>query len=70
MITLQTLVESNIKDEHIKSMVNLKKCVQSAASVVSSASTTLGVDSVEHFSVTYGSDFGDCFPLEHSETML
>jgi len=44
--------------------------VKSAASVVSSASTTLGVENSGRLSVTYGSEFGDCFPPEPSETML
>lgn len=65
MTTLQTLVESKTKDEHIQSLSNLRKCVQSAASVVSSTSTTLGVESADYFS-----EFGDCFPDEPSETML
>jgi hypothetical protein len=68
MTTLQTLVESKTKDEHIQSLSNLRKCVQSAASVVSSASTTLGVESADL--ATYSSEFGDCFPQEPSETML
>jgi hypothetical protein len=68
MTTLQTLVESKTKDDHIQSLSNLRKCVQSAASVVSSTSTTLGVESADL--ATYSSEFGDCFPQEPSETML
>jgi hypothetical protein len=70
MVALQTLVESNSKNEQIQILSNLRNCVQSAASVVSSASTSLGIDHADHFSVTYGSDFGDCFPSKPSETIL
>jgi hypothetical protein len=70
MANLQSLVEANTKDDHIQTLKNLRNCVQSAASVVSSASTTLGVNHLDQFSVTYGSDFGDCFPSEPGETML
>jgi hypothetical protein len=70
MIALQTLVESTSKTEQVQTLTNLRKCVQSAASVVSSASATLGIEHADHFSVTYGSEFGDCFPSEPSETML
>jgi hypothetical protein len=70
MVALQTLVESNAKNEQIHILSNLRNCVQSAASVVSSASTALGIDHADHFSVTYGSDFGDCFPSKPSESIL
>ncbi|KAF4629650.1 hypothetical protein G7Y89_g8493 [Cudoniella acicularis] len=62
--------ESNSNETQIRSLGNLRSCVQSAASVVSSASTTLGVAHSDHFSVTYGSEFGDVFPSEPGETML
>jgi tetratricopeptide (TPR) repeat protein len=72
MNTLQNAVESSSsKDsEQLQSLTNLQNCVRSAASVVSSASTTLAVDQPDHFSVTYGSEFGDVFPAEPGETML
>lgn len=70
MITLQTVVESGEAQESIQNLINLRNCVQSAASVVSSASTTLGIDQADHFSVTDGSEFDDCFPSKPSETML
>jgi hypothetical protein len=38
--------------------------------VVSSASTTLGIEHADQFSVTYGSEFGDVFPAEPRETIL
>lgn len=70
MITLQTLVESTSKTEQVQTLTNLRNCIQSAASVVSSASTTLGIKHADQFSVKYGSEFGDCFPSEPSEIML
>ena len=70
MVTLQSLVESTTKHEHIQTLTNLRNCVQSAASVVSSASTALGIDHADQFSVAYGSEFGDYFPPQSSETML
>jgi len=78
MTALQNAVDSNANstpssnkdDSQIRSLTNLRNCVQSAASVVTSASTTLGIDHADHFSVTYGSEFGDVFPSEPGETML
>jgi len=77
---LQNVVEANtnsnnnltgeLNDSQIQILTNLRNCVQSAASVVSSASTTLGIDHGDSFSVTYGSEFGDVFPSEPGETML
>jgi tetratricopeptide (TPR) repeat protein len=73
MNTLQNAVESSSSskdNEQLQSLTNLQNCVRSAASVVSSASTTLAVDQPDHFSVTYGSEFGDVFPAQPGETML
>lgn len=86
MTALQNAVESNTKsignsnaessdelafnESQLRTLANLRNCVQSAASVVSSASTTLGVDPGESFSVKYGSEFGDVFPSQPGETML
>jgi len=70
MLVLQTLVESSSKTEQVQALTNLRNCVQSAATVVSSASTTLGIEQPDHFSVTYGSEFGDCFPSQPSATIL
>jgi hypothetical protein len=67
---LQNVIESNSSDHQLRSLNNLRNCVKSAASVVSSASTTLGVDRSDRFSVSYESEFGDCFLLEPGETML
>jgi hypothetical protein len=51
-------------------MSNLRECVQSAADVVSTASSTLTVDVVDRTSVRHGSDFGDVFLKDTNETML
>jgi tetratricopeptide (TPR) repeat protein len=51
------------------SMSNLKECVESAADVVSTASTTLGPEGTERTSVKYGSDFGDVFRKDANEPM-
>lgn len=51
------------------SMSNLKECVESAADVVSTASTTLGPEGTERASVRYGSDFGDVFRKDANEPM-
>jgi hypothetical protein len=47
----------------------LSNCVQSAATVVSSASTILGVEDDDQFSIINGSEFGDIFVSEPGETM-
>jgi hypothetical protein len=70
MNNLQAAAESDAGKTQLLALSNLRNCVQSAASVVSSASTTLGLEHTDHFSVTYGSEFGDCFPSEPEETML
>ncbi|KAE8448846.1 hypothetical protein EG329_008848 [Mollisiaceae sp. DMI_Dod_QoI] len=67
---ISNLVESNASDTQLLALNNLRNCVQSAASIVSSASTTLGVEPADPFSVAYGSEFGDCFPFEPGETMI
>lgn len=70
MSSLQNAVEANSNDAQLFKLINLTNTVQSAATVISSASTALGTEYPQHSSVTYGSDFGDCFPSEHGETML
>ncbi|KAH8653149.1 hypothetical protein BGZ60DRAFT_179099 [Tricladium varicosporioides] len=67
MSNLQSAVESKASKDQFLTLKNLRNCVQSAASVVSSASTTLGVENVDR---SNGSEFGDCFPPEPGETML
>ncbi|KAF1926472.1 uncharacterized protein M421DRAFT_102513 [Didymella exigua CBS 183.55] len=56
-------------ESELISMTNLKETVQSAANVVSTASTTLAPESSEKASVKYGSDFGDIFKKESNEPM-
>ncbi|KAF2430132.1 hypothetical protein EJ08DRAFT_697675 [Tothia fuscella] len=50
-------------------LINLRQCLRSAADIVSSASTTLGVAHPDQIPSVYGSDFGDCFPYEPNESM-
>ncbi|KAJ4335350.1 hypothetical protein N0V95_008925 [Ascochyta clinopodiicola] len=56
-------------ESELISLTNLKECVESAADVVSTASTTLGPEGSERASAKYGSDFGDVFKKESNETM-
>lgn len=72
MNILQKSVQSSSSEEseQLKSLTNLQNCVRSAASVASSASTTLANDQPDHFSVAYGSEFGDVLPAQPGETMM
>lgn len=65
--SLQRSVESKSRNEEIRTLTNSRKCVQSAATVVSSASTALGCENVEQTS-PHGSEFGDLFQTEHNES--
>jgi hypothetical protein len=67
---LQNAVTNTNNEDHIDAVKNLRACVHTAASIVSSASTILTADQGYQTSVTYDSDFGDCFPSEPSESML
>jgi hypothetical protein len=58
------------RSEELSSMSNLRECVQSAADVVSTTSSTLTVDMVDRTSVRHGSDFGDVFVKDTNEAML
>ena len=54
-------------EAHIAVMIDLRECVRSAASIVSSASTAvMSQDGDNDGSTVVMSDFGDCFPVEHS----
>jgi hypothetical protein len=71
IVKLENTVENqgfNAESE-LLSMTNLKECVESAADVVSTASTTLGPEGSERASVKYGSDFGDVFKKNSNPTM-
>jgi hypothetical protein len=77
MTKLQSIIESRTGDsqlrdgnqpetpKQLRTLENLMDCVQSAATIVSDASTTLGVDQGRA-----GSDFGDCFLPPRNEAML
>jgi hypothetical protein len=67
---LQDAVTNTNNEDRIDAVKNLRACVHTAATIVSSASTILNADQGCQVSVTYGSDFGDCFPSEPSESML
>ncbi|KAE9382152.1 hypothetical protein N431DRAFT_17323 [Stipitochalara longipes BDJ] len=69
MRSFQQHTTADPNDSQLLALKNLSNCVQSAASVVSSASTSLGVEDVDHFSVINGSEFGDIFISELGETM-
>lgn len=70
MNSLQKAIGSNPSDTQLLALKNLSNCIQSAASVVSSASTALGVEHADHVSIAHSSEFGDLFPSEPGETML
>ncbi|KAG4431526.1 hypothetical protein IFR05_012983 [Cadophora sp. M221] len=62
---VQSLVQTNQIGHEMESLRHLRSTVQSAATVVSSASTIMGVDLDRDGS----SEFGDCFPREPNEAM-
>ena len=51
-----------------KSYQNMRECLRSAATVITSASTAYGHD--EKALTSYGSDFGDVFPNQENPFML
>jgi tetratricopeptide (TPR) repeat protein len=53
-----------------RTLGNLRSCLKSAASVVSSASTIYGYEKVGDGANAHDSDFGDVFPRETSSIML
>jgi hypothetical protein len=67
---LQDAVTNTNNEDRIDAVKNLRACVHTAATIVSSASTILTANQGYQASVTNGSDFGDCFPSEPSESML
>ncbi|KAF9693945.1 hypothetical protein EKO04_007800 [Ascochyta lentis] len=56
-------------ESELISLTNLKECVESAADVVSTASTTLGPEGSDRASAKGGSDFGDVFKKDSNELM-
>jgi hypothetical protein len=67
---LQNMVADQNSETQRRDLINLRECVRSAATIVSSASTILATENGDRSSVIDGSDFGDCFSSEPSETML
>jgi hypothetical protein len=70
MSTLQNVATSKQTDAKLHVLHNLRNCVQSAASIASSASTSLGAEQPDYFSVSDRSELGGLFPSEPGETML
>ncbi len=68
MFGLQKAVESQAKNEELRTLHNMRRCVRTAADVVSSASTVMARD--DKASVIALSDFQDILPQEPNETML
>jgi hypothetical protein len=60
----QGAVEPDLSRNELTTLTNLRACVQTAVSVVSSASTVLAPDSAD-----INSEFKDCFPIERSEAV-
>ena len=67
--TLELTTTDVAQEEELDYARNLRECVRSSASIVSSASTVLYDEAGERASVVADSDFGDCFPKEYSEPM-
>ncbi|KAL2672353.1 hypothetical protein Neosp_013058 [[Neocosmospora] mangrovei] len=58
------------KPTEIAAMSNLRNCVRSAATIVSSASTILTLDRDEETETYCGSDWGDVLPSQTSESTM
>ncbi len=82
MASLQALIQSQVtaspseateipgKEEEFKTLGNLRDCLKGAATVMTSASTIVGRHAHDNSSIIYGSDFGDVFPSDPSESTL
>ncbi len=82
MASLQALIQSQAtaspseateipeKEEEFKTLGNLRDCLKGAAIVMTSASTIVGRHIHDNSSIVYGSDFGDVFPSDPSESTL
>ncbi|KAK3312217.1 hypothetical protein B0H66DRAFT_395888 [Apodospora peruviana] len=66
--SLRGVVESSQSQDQLQSLGHMKKCVETAADVVSSASTTLGLS--DRASVVAPSDFGDIFGSRSNEAVM
>src|SRR5262249_53404373 len=60
----------NDRKTRLKTMEKLRNCLQSAASIVTSASTSMGFANSAESSTDYRSEFGDVFPPIPSDLML
>lgn len=60
-------MEKSITLGEMVAMNNLRNCVRSAATIVSSASTIMGRKEDTDTGTYYGSEFSDVFPSETSE---
>jgi hypothetical protein len=66
----RAVVQSPQDEANIAELQDLRECVRSAASLVSSASTELlSQAGDENDRIIIMSDFGDCFPVEHNLAM-
>lgn len=70
-ITTLEYTIGNSSDPQLQTLNNLRECLRSAATIVSSASTALGVvtENGDDGSEVHGSEFGECFPSQQNETM-
>lgn len=64
--TLRKTTGSRQDEVQILAINNLRDCVKTAASIVSSASTIKASESGDSFPTVPLSDFGDCFPVEQN----
>jgi len=71
-ITESEISNHTLKDQQVllETTLDLRKCLQSAASVVSSASTVMDHRAGVESSTDYGSDFGDVFPPVSDDSMI
>ena len=62
----QAVVQSQEDEAQVRAMMDLRECVRSAASVVSSASSGIVSLRDNRHGTSVMSDFGDCFPTERN----
>ncbi|KAK3316809.1 hypothetical protein B0H66DRAFT_626328 [Apodospora peruviana] len=66
--SLRSVVESGQSQDQLQSLGHMKKCLETAADVISSASTTLGLS--DRASVIAPSDFDDIFGSRSNEAVM
>ncbi|KAK5124667.1 hypothetical protein LTR85_001380 [Meristemomyces frigidus] len=59
---LQVSAPDEAKEQDLQVAINLRDCIHSAATVVSSASTVLGVELCDRSTVRAASEYASCFP--------